>query len=61
MLKLRSILIVAVAAALTLAACGGSSKSTSTSPGGTSAGKVNPADCGLAAFAKATKPVEVTF
>jgi sn-glycerol 3-phosphate transport system substrate-binding protein len=61
MLKLRSILIVAVAAALTLAACGGGSKSTSTSPGGTSAGKVNPADCGLAAFAKAAKPVEVTF
>ncbi|HEY5011184.1 MAG TPA: ABC transporter substrate-binding protein [Acidimicrobiia bacterium] len=61
MVRLRSILTVAVALSLTLAACGGSSKTTSTTPGSTGAGKVNPADCGLAAFAKATKPVEVTF
>ncbi len=61
MIRIRSILIAVLAGALTLAACGGDSSKTSTTtrPEGTSV--VNPADCGLDAFAKATKPVEVKF
>jgi sn-glycerol 3-phosphate transport system substrate-binding protein len=59
MAKTRTLLTLVVAATLTFAACGGSSSTTkSTRPGGTG---VNPADCGLAAFAKAGKPVEVKF
>jgi sn-glycerol 3-phosphate transport system substrate-binding protein len=62
MLKTRSILTVAVAGALTFAACGGGGSTTkSTQPGGSGHRGVNPADCGLAALAKATKPVEVKF
>jgi sn-glycerol 3-phosphate transport system substrate-binding protein len=60
MLKTRSILTAVVAGALVISACGGGSSATKgTQPGGASA--VNPADCGLTEFAKATKPVEVTF
>jgi sn-glycerol 3-phosphate transport system substrate-binding protein len=58
----RSILTVLVASALALAACGGGTSSTkSTQTGGSSTGGVNPAECGLDALAKATKPVEVKF
>jgi sn-glycerol 3-phosphate transport system substrate-binding protein len=61
MIRTRAILTAALAAALTFAACGsgGSKTSTATRPRGPS--DVNPADCGLDAFAKATKPVEVKF
>ena len=49
-----------MAGALALSACGGGSSTTKgTQPGG--GGAVNPADCGLTEFAKATKPVQVTF
>jgi sn-glycerol 3-phosphate transport system substrate-binding protein len=59
MLKTRTILIALMAGALAISACGGGSSATKgTQPGG---GAVKPADCGLAEFAKATKPVEVTF
>jgi sn-glycerol 3-phosphate transport system substrate-binding protein len=58
----RSILTVLVGSALALAACGGGTSSTkSTQTGGSSTGGVNPAECGLDALAKATKPVEVKF
>ncbi len=63
MAKTRPILTLALGAALVFAACGGggTSSTTSTQPGSTGTGGVNPADCGLDAFAKASKPVEVTF
>jgi sn-glycerol 3-phosphate transport system substrate-binding protein len=52
-------MLAVIAGALAISACGGgSSKTTGTTPG---TGAVNPADCGLGAFAKATKPVEVKF
>jgi sn-glycerol 3-phosphate transport system substrate-binding protein len=56
----RVVPVLLVAAALSVGACGGSSTS---GPAGTTgaAGAVNPADCGLDAFARATKPVEVKF
>ena len=57
--KSRSILVVALAGALTLAACGGGSNGASPKPGGS--GAMNPSDCGLTALADAKKPVEVTF
>jgi len=63
MLRTRTVLAIGLATALGLASCGGSSgsksASTSTAPG--RGGPVDPADCGLAAFAAAKKPVEVKF
>jgi sn-glycerol 3-phosphate transport system substrate-binding protein len=52
-------LAVPAAVLLVTAACGGGGSGSSTSP--TSRQRVEPRDCGLAALAKATKPVEVTF
>ena len=59
MFKTRSILTAAIAGALVISACGGGNSTTK----GTQPGKrgVNAADCGLAEYAKATKPVEVKF
>jgi sn-glycerol 3-phosphate transport system substrate-binding protein len=62
MTRTRWFLTIAVAGAITVAACGGgtsTSKGAQTGPSGT--GGVDPAQCGLNAFAKATKPVEVKF
>ena len=54
--------VLATLVVLSFAACGGSStKGGQPSSGGTAKGAVNPADCGLDAFAKAAKPVEVKF
>jgi sn-glycerol 3-phosphate transport system substrate-binding protein len=71
MSRTRSLLTVtvglALALALSLAACGGGTSTTKTTQpgtggtGGGTSGVVNPAECGLDAFAKATKPVEVKF
>ena len=59
MIRTRSILTAAIAGALVISACGGGTSTTkSTQPG---KGTVNAADCGLAEFAKAGKPVEVKF
>jgi sn-glycerol 3-phosphate transport system substrate-binding protein len=52
-----SLLVVALLAGATGACGGGAGKSA----GGQSGGTVKPDDCGLAAFASAKKPVEVTF
>ena len=63
--RIRPILIaVALASALVAAACNGGSSGNSSAGGASSnkgSGKVNPADCGLDALAKAPKPVEITF
>jgi sn-glycerol 3-phosphate transport system substrate-binding protein len=63
MLRTRVLLAVATAAAVALSACGGgSAKSGSgTSPASDAKSSVNPDDCGLAQFAAAKKPVDVTF
>jgi sn-glycerol 3-phosphate transport system substrate-binding protein len=50
--------VLGVVAALALSACGGSASKTSKTTSGTGAA---PSECGLAAFAKAKKPVEITF
>ncbi|HEY5172408.1 MAG TPA: extracellular solute-binding protein, partial [Acidimicrobiia bacterium] len=62
MTRTRSILTIALAGALTVAACaGGTSTTKRTQTGARGAGGVDPAQCGLDAFAKATKPIEVKF
>jgi sn-glycerol 3-phosphate transport system substrate-binding protein len=53
----RAAVVFGVVAALALSACGSSSKSAQTSGGN----KADPGECGLDAFAKAKKPVEITF
>jgi len=60
MLQKRIPLVIAMVVALLLAACGGGSTKSSSGGSGTK-GNVNPADCGLDAFAAAKKPVQVTF
>ena len=59
MISTRSILTAAIAGALVISACGGGTSTTKSTQPGT--GSVRAADCGLSEFAKATKPVEVTF
>ena len=64
MMRNRSIVALGLALALGLAACGGGSSKPGAGSTGTTGGKsgaVDPADCGLAAFANAKKPVEVKF
>jgi sn-glycerol 3-phosphate transport system substrate-binding protein len=62
MYKARALLVVGIAAVLALAGCGGGSSGNAGGGGsGGGGGTVNPADCGLDAFARANKPVEVTF
>ena len=60
MVTKRSFAVLAVAA-LAFAACGGSSEQAGNKNNGGANGGVQPSDCGLDAFAKATKPVEVNF
>ncbi len=61
--RFRAVLVAGVAAALVATACSGSSGSGGGSTATTAGpGQIaNPADCGLDAFAKAKKPVEVKF
>jgi sn-glycerol 3-phosphate transport system substrate-binding protein len=54
----RRIVMTTIAAALAISACGGGSTTKGAPP---PTGTVRAADCGLDAFAKATKPVEVKF
>ncbi len=61
MLQKKMLLAGALACALAFSACGGGSSSKSSSSSSAKTGSVNPSDCGLDAFAKATKPVEVKF
>lgn len=58
MISKRVLLAVVAIVGLTVSACGGSSEPSGTGNGN---GGVNAADCGLDAFAAATKPVEVKF
>lgn len=53
-------LLVALVVSLSVGACGGGQSTTRPGPNRAEA-RIDPALCGLAAFAKAPKPVEVTF
>ena len=58
--RARGLLVAALVASLWLGACGGGRSSTQPAPK-TAGARSDPALCGLAAFAKASQPVEVTL